>query len=177
MKSGRGLSGLFSLVLAGCQAGGTPLAPLAAVPRVDIDRFMGDWYVIASIPTFIEKDAYNAVESYELDDDGSIAVTFTFREGGFNGKQKRYTPRGFVTDDPSNAVWRMQFLWPFKADYQITYLADDYGQTIVSRSKRDYVWIMARTPTIPPAEYERLLAIVSEQGYDRAVVRKVPQQW
>ncbi len=53
--------------------------PLQAVDRVDINRFMGDWYVIANIPTAIEKGAHNAIESYRLDDDGSIATTFTFR--------------------------------------------------------------------------------------------------
>ncbi len=59
---------------------------------------MGDWYVIASIPTFIERGAHNAVESYRLAADGTIETTFTFRAGGFDGEPKRYTPRGFVVD-------------------------------------------------------------------------------
>ncbi|MBM3344751.1 MAG: lipocalin family protein [Betaproteobacteria bacterium] len=163
------------LMLAACQS--TPLAPMPTVAKVDLARFMGDWYVIANIPTFIEEGAHNAVETYRLDSDGSIATTFTFRAGKFDGEVKRYNPRGFVLDTSTNALWGMRFVWPIKADYRITYLADDYTQTIISRQKRDYVWIMARTPVIAEADYQRLLNIVAAQGYDINKVRRVPQQW
>jgi apolipoprotein D and lipocalin family protein len=163
------------LMLTACQS--TPLAPMPTVAKVDLARFMGDWYVIANIPTFIEEGAHNAVETYRLDSDGSIATTFTFRAGKFDGEVKRYNPRGFVLDTSTNAVWGMRFVWPIKADYRITYLADDYTQTIISRQKRDYVWIMARTPVIAEADYQRLLNIVAAQGYDINKVRRVPQQW
>lgn len=161
-------------MLGACQS---TQVPLATVPKVDLPRFMGDWYVIANIPTFIEKGAHNAVESYRLDSNGTIAVTFTFRDGAFDGKEKRYTPRGFVRDTTSNALWGMQFVWPIKADFRITYLAGDYSQTIISRQQRDYVWIMARTPTMAEADYQQLLKIVGEQGYDIKQVQRVPQQW
>ena len=138
---------------------------------------MGDWYVIANIPTFIEKGAHNAVESYRLDDDGTIATTFTFREDGFDGELQRYEPRGFVRDDPSQAVWGMQFIWPFKAEYRIIYLSDDYTHTIIGRSARDYVWIMARSPQIGAEEYDAMLRLLDEVGYDVAKVQKVPQSW
>ncbi|MCE9641753.1 MAG: lipocalin family protein [Betaproteobacteria bacterium] len=163
-----------ALLLCGCQSNA---APVATVAHVDLQRFMGDWYVIANIPTFIEKGAHNAIESYRLDADGTIATTFTFRAGSFDGEVKRHTPRGFVRDRESNAVWGMQFVWPIKADYRIMYLADDYSQTVVGRQQRDYVWIMARTPSIPDADYQRLLKFVGEQGYDIKQVLKVPQQW
>jgi len=166
---------LVCLVLAGCSSPALP--PLALAPKVDLARFMGDWYVIASIPTFIETDAWNAVESYRLEADGSIATTFSFREGGFDGEPKRYTPRGFVVEGTGNAVWGMRFVWPIKADYRIAYLSPDYGQVVVGREKRDYVWIMARRPQIPEADYQRLLGFLREQGYDTARLRKVPQQW
>ena len=163
------------LTLAACQ--GAANKPLPAVLQVDLPRFMGDWYVIANIPTFIETGAHNAIESYKLDADGTIAVTFTFRDGAFDGKLKQYKPRGFVRDTTSNAVWDVQFIWPIKADYRITYLAPDYSQTIISREQRDYVWIMARTPSIPDADYQRLANLVRDQGYDVARLQKVPQQW
>ena len=168
------LGSVSALLLAGCQSAS---APMPTVPHVDLARFMGPWYVIANIPTFIEKDAYNAVERYELDADGTIATTFTFRAGGFDGEEKRYTPRGFVVDRTSNALWGMQFVWPVKADYRIVWLADDYSQTVIGRERRDYVWIMARTPQIPETDYQRLLALVGAQGYDVTQVRKVPQRW
>ena len=71
----------------------------------------------------------------------------------------------------------MQFVWPIKADYRIAWLAPDYSQTVIGREKRDYVWIMARTPRIPDADYERILRFIAGQGYDIALIRKVPQRW
>jgi apolipoprotein D and lipocalin family protein len=138
---------------------------------------MGGWYVIANIPTFIETEAFNALESYRLNDDGTIATTFTFREGGFDGEEKSYHPTGFVVDKKSNAVWDMQFLWPFKADYRIVFVNGDYTQTIIGRIKRDYVWIMARTPIISEEDYQGLLKIIAAQGYDISQIQKVPQRW
>ena len=138
---------------------------------------MGPWYVLANIPTWLERGAYNAVESYRLDSDGSIATTFSFRQGGFDGKRVEYHPRGFVVDRESNAVWGMQFVWPIKAEYRIVYLALDYSATVIGRSKRDYVWIMARTPEVSRAQYDGLVAAVAAAGYDAAELRKVPQRW
>jgi apolipoprotein D and lipocalin family protein len=166
---------LLSLGLFGCQT--TRLPPIALVPKVDLSRFMGDWYVIANIPTFIEKDAHNAKESYHLADDGSIETTFTFRAGSFDGKIKTYHPRGFVLDSKTNAIWGMRFIWPFKSDFRIVYLSDDYSQTIVGRQARDYVWIMARTPVISDSDYKKMTDFLGSQGYDVSKIQKVPQQW
>ena len=138
---------------------------------------MGKWYVIANIPTFLEKDAYNAVETYTLNDDGSIATNFTFRKGGFDGEEKEFNPKGFVKDTESNALWGMRFVWPIKADYRIVFLNDDYTQTVVGRNKRDYVWIMARTPTISDEDYAKLVELAVSLGYSAADIKKVPQQW
>jgi len=159
--------------LAGCAA----VPPLPTVERVDLARFMGDWYVIANIPTAIEKGAHNAVETYRLNDDGTIDTTFTFRKGGFDGPQKSYNPRGFVRDTTTNASWGMQFVWPIKAEYLIIQLDENYTRTVIGRSKRDYVWIMAREPSIPAADYQAILARLEEQGYDTSRIEKVPQRW
>ncbi|MCA9400393.1 MAG: lipocalin family protein [Candidatus Omnitrophica bacterium] len=158
--------------LVGCASS---LPRLETVERVNLERFMGEWYVIAHIPVFIEKNAFNAVEEYELLDDGSIDTFFTFNEGSFDGPVKRYNPRGFVVDQVNHSTWKMQFIWPFKAEYLITHLNQDYTQTVIGRNKRDYVWIMARTPTISQADYQQIVDELSAQGYDISKLRKVPQ--
>ena len=165
---------LVITMLSACQSARLP--PIATAAHVDLPRFMGAWYVIANIPTFIEKGAYGAVESYRLDSDGTIDTTFTFNKGAFDGPRKRHNPRGFVLDNGSNAVWGMRFIWPIKADYRIVYVSDDYGRTIIGREARDYVWIMARTPVIADSEYQQLLDLVKREGYDIGKVQKVPQR-
>ncbi len=166
---------MSSIVFVGCTA--TRHSPIRTVPYVDLPRFMGDWYVIANIPTCIEKDAYNAVESYRLEADGTIPTTFTFRQGGFDGEPKRYQPHGFVFDTHSNAVWGMQFIRPFKGDFRIVYLNADYTHTVIGQEKRDYVWIMARQPAIPDADYRRIVKLLAREGYDTTQIQKVPQRW
>ena len=153
------------------------MTELKTVDYVDLDRFMGDWYVIANIPTFLEKGAHNAVETYAMNDDGTIATTFTFRKDSFDGEEKEHNPKGFITNTETNAVWGMRFIWPIKADYRVIYLDDDYSATIIGRNKRDYVWIMAREPQLTDAEYQQLVDVVVAAGYDTSKLERVPQQW
>jgi apolipoprotein D and lipocalin family protein len=160
-------------ILSGCAGRG---GALDTVQSVDLERFMGDWYVIAHIPTFIEDEAYNAVESYRLDGE-RIETTFTFRNGGFDGEEKRYEPNAIVRDEETNAVWGMQFIWPFRSDFRIVHLDENYATTIIGRNARDYVWIMAREPEIGDDEYDELVQKVSDMGYDLSDLRRVPQRW
>ena len=71
----------------------------------------------------------------------------------------------------------MRFIWPFKAEYLITYLTYAYSQTVIARNKRDYVWVMARKPEIADADYSSILEIMKAQGYDVSKLQKVPQRW
>lgn len=168
------LGSIVAALLAGCA--NQPSNAIKPVAQVDIKRFMGPWYVIAAIPTFIETESYNAIESYDLLDDGTIKTTFTFNKGAFDGPQKQYNPHGYIVKDTQNAVWGMQFVWPFKSEYIIADLDANYSQTIIARNARDYVWIMARTPQISAEDYASLTKKVAEMGYDITKLRVVPQQ-
>ena len=150
---------------------------LKTVPYVDLEKFMGDWYVIANIPTFLEKNIFNAVEKYTLDSDGTIQTEFSFNKGGFDGERKSYKPRGFIKDTNSNALWGMQFIWPIKADFRVVYVANDYSYTIIARNKRDYVWLMSRNPEMDEETYSQAINFIEEIGYDIDKIVKVPHQW
>ncbi len=151
--------------------------PLPTVEHVDLLRFMGDWYVIAHIPASSEAEAHNAVESYRLDPDGSIATTYAFRDGGFDGEFVVMQPSAVVRDLISNATWGMQFFWPLRFEYLITFLDPQYQMTIIARSARDYAWIMARRPDVDEATYGVLVDALGKQGYDTSKLRRVPQRW
>jgi apolipoprotein D and lipocalin family protein len=149
---------------------------LKTVDNVDINKFMGDWYVIAHIPAFIEKNAYNAIESYSLNEDGTIATTFTFNKGDFYGPAKKYEPKGFVIAGTNNAEWGMQFLWPIKAQYKIVYLDSNYENTIVARDALDYVWLMSREKSIAEDKLKDFIEKIKAMGYNIDNLRMVPQQ-
>jgi apolipoprotein D and lipocalin family protein len=175
--------GALVSVLGGLGAACATLPPplRATSDQVDLERFMGDWYVLGFIPVELpflsEASAHNAVESYELNRDGSIATTYTFRPGSFAAPVKRMTPTGFVHDRATRSEWRMQFFWPFKSAYLIVHRDEDYGATVVGVPDRRNVWIMARRPDLPEADYERLVEIAGKAGYDVSRIRRVPQRW
>jgi apolipoprotein D and lipocalin family protein len=161
------------LIMTAC----TSPKPIRTESSVDIDRFMGDWYVVANIPTFLEKDAWNALETYVRKPDGRIQTTFTFNKGGPDGDLKTYTPVGFIREDnPSNAVWGMRFVWPIKAEYIIMYVDDDYQETMVGRRKRDYLWIMARDSDISETRLNELIDLAVKEGYDREKIQRIPHE-
>jgi apolipoprotein D and lipocalin family protein len=168
------LTALLSVLLLSACA--TRPVTIRSVEHVDLPRFMGDWYVIAHIPSRTERNAHNAIENYALAGDGSIATTFRYRNAP-DGPLKVMRPKGTVVPDTGNAVWGTQFIWPIRAEYVVSYLDPDYQQTIIGRSARDYAWIMARTPTLPEARYAELVQQLAELGYATDRVRRVPQQW
>lgn len=165
---------LIASLLTGCVEDGGE--PMETVPYVDLERFMGDWYVVANIPTSIENGAHNAVESYALNPDGTVATTFSFNKDGFDGPRKTYRPKGFILDKETNARWGMQFIWPIKADYRIIYLDEDYQLTVIGRSKRDYVWVMSRKPDFSDEAFAHIKDFVGEVGYDVSRLDRIPQR-
>ena len=168
---------ILGLFLIGSPTYLSATVPLQTVGYVDLERFMGKWYVIACIPTILEKHIFNATETYQLERDGTISTTFAFRKRGFDGPKKEFHPRGFVQNRTTNAIWGMQFIWPIKADYRIIHLDSDYSSTIVGRQKRDYVWIMARQPQLSESLYQEMVNRVFEAGYDINRLVRIPQYW
>ena len=153
-------------------------APLPTAENVNIDRFMGRWYVHGYTPIIVDKDAHNAIEHYRLDADKKIQTTYQFRDGGVDAKIKTLTPVGWVDEEvDSNAEWRMQFIWPFTSDYIILHLDADYSETIIAHPSRKYAWIMLRSDTMSDADYDRLLSKLKAVGYDTNLMQKLPHDW
>jgi apolipoprotein D and lipocalin family protein len=158
-------------LLTGCAT----VKPPPTVPKVDLNRFMGDWYVVGGILTSFEKDAYHAIETYTLDEKGNIPTTYTFRKGAFDGPKKTFTNKAFVHNKETFSEWRIQFLWPFKFPYLIIYLDPDYQSTAVATDDKKYLWIMSRTPQMNPVHYEEIMKLVTAQGFDTNKIIRVPQ--
>ena len=171
----RVLAPLLGLALFAGSAGASTLPPIRPVPHVDLPRFMGSWYLIASIPTVFEREAWNAVETYTLQPDGNIHTTFRFNKGAADGPLKQIHSTGYVHAGSGGAVWGVKVFGPFKAQYIVAWLKPDYSQMIVARDARDYTWVFSRTPTVPAADWATLRARVAALGYDTAKLRVVPQ--
>lgn len=169
------LLSLLAVALFGSACSSQNTRPLPQPPAVDVPRFMGDWYVIAHIPSWPEREAFDALEHYAQRPDGRIQTTFSYRKGSFQAPLKTMHPIGTVRQEGHGAVWGMQFVWPIQAEYIISWLDPAYTQTIVARSKRDYVWYMARTPQVSEADFEQARQRIAAMGYDVGKLRRVPQ--
>lgn len=159
-------------------------SPVPLADPVDLQRFQGDWYVIAHIPTDRDREAHNAIENYVVNDDGSIAMTYTNRLGGFDGTPKKMTPTGYPVEGSGNALWGIRFQlpgtaipWPFRYEYRLGHVEPDYSVMIVARSKLDYLWLFAREPQMRDADYARYKKMIADWGYDTDKLTRVPQRW
>lgn len=165
---------LAMLTFSGCQEED---APMETVKNLDLQRFMGDWYVIANIPTFAEKGTYNNIESYKLRSDGNVDITFSLYTDDEKNKYKEYHPKGFVIDPADPARWKVQFFWPVKFPFYVIELAEDYSYTVIGLPSRSYVWIMARHHQMDESLYQDILHRLENIGYNLSEIKKVPQRW
>jgi apolipoprotein D and lipocalin family protein len=165
---------LSILFLIGC--GGMRFTKTA--PFVDMDRYIGKWYVISARGIFVEKDAYNSTETYTWNEkENRIDVEFRMRKGSFDGVEKAYPQKAWIYNTESNSHLKVQFFWPLKFDYLILDIDPGYQWVVVGVPSQRYLWVMARKPEIPDSKLEEILARIDSMGYSTEDMRKVPQRW
>lgn len=161
-------------LLGACASTPKPLDFPEPLPVVDLDRYAGDWHVIANIPYFAERDKVAARVTYRRREDGRIDDLYFFRKG-FDKPEQQWTGFGEVVDSATNARWRVQFVWPLWVDYVIHAVGPDYDWAMVGHPSRDYAWIFARTPRIDDALYDDLTRRFAALGYDASRIQRIPQ--
>jgi apolipoprotein D and lipocalin family protein len=151
--------------------------PLQTVDRVDLDRYLGRWYDIASYPASFQKGCHCSTADYEIVP-GKKYIRVVNRCVKFkNGKSKISMAKGkaFVVEGSNNTKLKVQFFWPFRGDYYIIGLADDYSWALIGHPARKYLWILSRESFMPTDTYKQILEIIREKGYDLKKLQKTPQ--
>lgn len=174
----RALGMLWALALAaGCATSTTErlhLPPLQTVAHVELSRYLGTWYEIANFPQSFQRGCTATTATYTLRADGDIDVLNRCRKGSIEGEEKSALGRARVVDHVTNARLEVSFFRPFWGDYWIIDLSDDYSYAVVGHPGRDYLWILARTPTMPEATYQGIVERLQAQGYETSrLVRTV----
>lgn len=165
------MTGIF---LAGC----TPSiykGDMKLVDQVDLDRYMGTWYVVGVKPTIVEKSCVGGIEHYDRKSENEIDITFTCFKDNLDGKKKVYNAKAEVINQQTNAQWAVQFFWPIKFSFLILEVDPDYQWTVIGYPSKDYAWIMSRQRQMDPKVYQARLDNLKDQGYDLDGVVKVPQ--
>ncbi|MGH0036604.1 MAG: lipocalin family protein [Myxococcota bacterium] len=167
------LGSVLWAVWTGCAA---PTPPPDVVEEVDLARYAGRWYEIASFPKWFQSGCVASRATYSLRADGRIDVRNECRDESFDGALRRAEGIAWVVDpEESNARLAVRFFWPFVGDYWILELDADYRFAAVGDPARDSLWILSRTPAMDPAEYEALLERLAGQDFDLSRLQRTPQ--
>ncbi|BBO67595.1 membrane protein [Desulfosarcina alkanivorans] len=150
-------------------------APPTPVSSVDLTRYLGTWYEIASYPAWFQRGCTGSTAHYSLLPDGRIKVVNRCFKNGLDGPQKKSTGKAEVVENSSNARLKVWFFWPFKGDYWIIGLDPDYQWAVVGVPSRKYLWILSRTPSMDAGVYRGIIEGLYDQGYDPARLQRTPQ--
>ena len=148
---------------------------LQTVQHVDISRYAGKWYEIASFPQRFQKGCHCTTAEYTATEKGYITVENRCNKDSVRGKESYIKGKAFVEPNTGNAKLKVQFFWPFRGKYWIIDLADDYGYAVVGHPNRDYLWILCRTPKMEQATYNKIVERAKQQGFDISRLQKTPQ--
>ena len=160
---------MMIMALFGCK---TADAPLETVDYVDLERYTGKWYSIASFPTSFEKGCSCTAAEYQATDKSYIRVINSCFKADKN-QHSVANGKAFVVKNTNNTKLKVQFFWPFRGDYWIIGLAEDYSWAVVGHPKRNYLWILSRKVDMPAADYEKAVEVASSKGFDTNRLRKI----
>lgn len=141
---------------------------------IDLERYMGRWYVIANIPYFPERGKVATYDEYKLREDGRIDNIFGFKKS-FDKKEKQWKALATVKPDIGNRKWTIKFFGLLNADYEILEIAPDYSWVLIGHPKREMGWVMARDANIDDALYGTLLKKFETYNYKTTSFKRVPQ--
>lgn len=138
---------------------------LKTVAHVDLERYLGKWYEIARYDHRFERGCSEVEAIYTKRDDGMIGVLNRcfIKE---DNKTKEAHGRAKVADEETNSKLKVTFFWPFYGNYWIIELAEDYRFVVVSEPKKEYFWILSRTPVMEQADLDGILERATALGFD-----------
>jgi apolipoprotein D and lipocalin family protein len=139
---------------------------LETVAFVDLKKYSGKWYEIASFPQRFQRNCYGTTAEYTLSEKGYVIVENRCRKESLDGRQSYIKGKAFIVKESGNAKLQIQFFWPFKGKYWIIDLADDYSYAVVSHPNRKYLWILSRSPQMDPLTYYQILERLKKKNLD-----------
>ena len=169
------LIGIFASVSPLFAAAADAPPSLQTVSHVDVNRYMGKWYEIASFPQWFQKNCTAVSATYALRKDGDVDVLNECRDKTLDGKLRSAKGKAWIVDRASNAKLKVRFFWPFSGDYWIIDLGAEYQYAVVGHPKRNYLWILSRSRQMDPAEYDKILERLKQQHYDVTRLNKTLQ--
>jgi len=144
-------------------------APVRSVAKVDLGRYVGKWFEIASFPMFFQRQCVgDTTAQYALRPDGDISVVNRCRtEDGF----AEASGKAWAVEGTGDAQLKVSFFWPFRSDYWVIGLDGDYQWAVVGNPDRKYLWVLSRTPRLGRESLELALQAARNEGFDLTRLR------
>jgi apolipoprotein D and lipocalin family protein len=149
---------------------------LKAVPFVDLGRYVGTWYEIASFPQSFQRGCFCTSATYSLSERGFVIVENRCNRNGINGKESYIKGKAFIEKNSGNAKLKVQFFWPFRGKYWIIDLDKEYTYAVVSHPNKKYLWILSRNREMDELTYQEILSKLESKGFDLSLLKKTVQK-
>lgn len=135
-----------------------------AVKELDLARYAGKWYEIASVTGYFQKGCECTTAEYQFipADEYIRVINRCFR----NGKWSQIEGKAFRNPARHDGKLKVQFFWPFRADYWVIDLAPDYSWAVVSGPELRYLWILSRAPQMDDNTFQSILSRLKTIGFD-----------
>lgn len=160
-----------ALLFAGCSSN----QPLETVDSVDLQRYEGTWYEIASFPQRFQKGCHCTTATYTATEEDFVVVENRCRKDSINGEESYIKGKAYIVENTNNAKLEVEFFWPFKGDYWIIDLDKDYQYAVVGHPNREYLWVLSRTPQMSDSLYSEITKRIADKGFDLSILQKTVQ--
>jgi apolipoprotein D and lipocalin family protein len=148
---------------------------LQTVSAVDLQKYSGKWFEIASFPQQFQKGCHCTTAEYTISEKGYVIVENRCNRDSINGKQSYIKGKAFADKNTGNPKLKVQFFWPFRGKYWIIDLANDYSYAVVSNPNKKYLWILSRTPKMDIEIYQQIIKRLMEKGFDLTKLQNTVQ--
>ena len=139
----------------------------------ELQRYLGTWYEIARLDHPFERGLTNISATYSLRDDGGVAVL----NRGYSAEDQEWkeaSGKAYFVEEAETGYLKVSFFGPFFGAYAVFELdKDNYQYAFISGPSTDYLWLLARTPTVDPQLIERFKSRASELGFDTSELIRV----
>ncbi len=151
------------MLISGCTSVPENVRP---VEGFEIPRYLGTWYEIARFDHSFERGLSEVTATYSMREDGGVRVI----NKGYSQKKGEWDEaegKAYFVSNSSTGHLKVSFFGPFYASYVIMALdKENYEYALITGPDKDYLWILARTPSLPKKTVDMLLAIAEQAGYD-----------
>lgn len=142
----------------------------------ELNKYLGKWYEIARLDHSFERGLSQVSAEYSLKDDGGVMVI----NRGFSAAKNEWKEaegKAYFVNGDSEGYLKVSFFGPFYGSYVVFELDhENYQYAFISGPDTDYLWLLAKTPTVPPEVLQKFVEMSKARGFDTDSLIYVQQE-